>query len=312
MPGDTAGGAGVPGVRFAGVGDEAGARLADQVRAHHRLGWSAIELRNVDGMALADLDDAAFGRLARELRQEGLEVACVDSRIGNWARPVTADFAADLAELDVLAERCQLLGVRYVRVMSYPNDGLDQDEWRRVVLRRLRVLTGRAERAGLVLVHENCAGWAADRADRMRALVDAVDSPALRLLFDLGNGAVDGYDGYELLTQVADLVAHVHVKDALGAGATATFTLPGEGGCRVADCLRLLLEAGYTGTWAIEPHQRVRPHLGQLDAGPDGVDAFVAYGRALERLVEREVLQPLTAGAASPGSPTGRRWPDAR
>ncbi len=276
-----------PGIRFAGIGDEAAPGLAGQIRAHRLLGWSAIELRDVDGTALADLDDAAFDRAAETLREARLDVVCVDSRIANWARPITGDFELDRGELARLAPRCAALGTRNVRVMSYPNDPgspLDEPEWARRTVDRMRRLARQAVDAGLVLLHENCAGWAGADAARALRLLAEVDSPALRLVFDTGNGVAYGYEAYDLLTELVDRVDHVQIKDACAEDGEPVYTLPGEGSCRVADCLRLLLDHGYTGVWSIEPHRAVRPHEGRTDAGEDGVAEFVRYGRALETL----------------------------
>jgi sugar phosphate isomerase/epimerase len=287
--------AAVPGrVRFAAVGDEAGPDLDSQLAAVARLGWDLVELRNVDGHALADLPPAAFDRLVDQLAAAGLGTACVDSRIANWARPVTGPFDADVVELELLVERCAALGTRYVRVMSYPNDGLPDDEWGREVIRRLRLLARRAERAGLVLLHENCSGWAGRDADRVLRLLAEVDSPALGLVFDTGNGIEYGYDAYELLAEllaaVPDRIRHVQVKDAAGTADRPDYCYPGEGRCRVADCLRLLLDSGYRGVLSVEPHMLVRPHarnghveLAELPA--DGVEVVVEYGRRLAALV---------------------------
>ncbi|GLW66954.1 hypothetical protein Arub01_51980 [Actinomadura rubrobrunea] len=293
MPTDPAGDArnadAVP-FTFAGIGDEAGPGLTAQLTALRRLGWEGIELRTVDHVPVADLDDDAFHRVASALAEAGMRTVCVDSRIANWGRPVTGCFDDDLAELDVLARRCRDLGTRYVRVMSYPNDGLDEPAWRREVLRRMRILTDRAERYGLVLLHENCSGWAGSSAERMLTMLDEVSSPALRLLFDIGNGVPYGYSAYDMLTDIVRHVAHVHVKDADGDEHAPVYTMPGDGRARVADCLRLLLEHGYTGTVSIEPHLAVRPHEHRTDAGADGVSTFVEYGRRLERLVREDVL----------------------
>jgi sugar phosphate isomerase/epimerase len=272
-------------LRLAGIGDEAGTSLAEQIEAHRRLGWSEIELRNVDGVALADLTDAAFDHLVEELDQAGLRVVCVDSRIANWARPITGDFGIDIDELEQLGKRCAALGTRYVRVMSYPNDGLEDTEWGARARLRLGLLAAQAESVGLVLVHENCAGWAGTDAAKARRLVTEVNSPALRLLFDIGNGIAYGYKAYDMLSVLLPWVEHVHVKDARPVDGEAVYTLPGEGDCRVADCMQLLLDNGYTGTWTIEPHIQVRPHEGLSEVGEDGLAAYVEYGRALERLV---------------------------
>lgn len=277
---------------FAGIGDEAGARLRDQVAALSTLGWPAIELRTVGGVAVADLDERAFARLTDTLAATGLSVVCLDSRIGNWARTIASPFDADLDELETLLRRCATLRCRYLRIMSYPNAGLDEREWRRRVVERVRVLADRAERANVVLLHENCAGWAGSDAARALDLLDTVASPALALLFDTGNGIAHGYSARDLLAEVVEHVAHVHVKDATGGGDRTVYTLPGAGDARVADCLRLLLDHGYRGAVSIEPHLATTPH----EARPAAADArarFVAAGHALSALVRDEVLPAL-------------------
>lgn len=291
-----------PGVRFAGIGDEAAADLAGQLHALRQLRWGAIELRNVDGVAIADLDDRAFAGLADRIAAAGLDVVCVDSRIANWGRPVTGRFEDDVAELRVLARRCATLGTPYVRVMSYPNAGLDEEEWGKRVLDRMTLLVRQAEQHGLVLLHENCSGWAGTRADRMLDLLDRADSPALRLLFDIGNGVPYGYDARALLGIVIDHVAHVHVKDArTGPDGHVTYTLPGGGESEVRACLRALLDHGYTGVWSIEPHTHLRPHQDHDTTGTDSVAAFVRYGRSLERLVRLVRQETLLARTSTAG-----------
>lgn len=277
-----------PPVTFAGIGDEAGAALADQLAALSTLDWTAIELRSVAGVALADLDDRTFAEVADAVA--GLSVVCVDSRIGNWASTVADPFDADLRELDVLLRRCAALDCRYLRIMSYPNAGLDERTWRDRVVERIRVLAGHAERAGVVLLHENCAGWAGADAARTLDLLDAVASPALALLFDTGNGIAHGYPAVDLLREVVGHVAHVHVKDATGGGERTVYTLPGAGDAGVADCLRLLLDHGYRGALSLEPHLATVPHEGARVA-QDAPARFVAAGRALEDLV-RDALAP--------------------
>lgn len=271
---------------LAGIGDEAGPSLGEQVAAVTALGWTAIELRTVDGVALADLDDAAFDAVAATVAGHGLDVVCVDSRIGDWSSEITDDFSRDLRELRVLARRCRMLGARQVRVMSYPNAGLPPAEWERRVRRRLRELAARAGQADIALLHENCAGWAGEDAERMLALVD----DGLGLLFDSGNGVAHGYSGVELLAAIAPHVRHVHVKDGragpgAGGGPGPRWTVPGAGDADVAGALALLAEHGYTGALSLEPHLALRPH--ESDGRPGDPGGFHAAGRALESLLVR-------------------------
>ncbi|QWF83846.1 sugar phosphate isomerase/epimerase family protein [Amycolatopsis sp. CA-230715] len=278
---------------LAGIGDEAGQSLADQLETLRLLGWRHLELRTVDGLALADLDRARAREIAATVLDAGITVVCLDSRIGSWSDPIDGPFAIDLAELDTLAEWCARLGTRYVRVMSYPDAGLTEPEWRHRVFDRIGRLTERAERAGIVLVHENCSGWAGSSADRMVRLLDAIDSPSLRLLFDTGNGVAHGYVAYDLLAEVVDRVEHVHVKDAVSTVEGVRYTLPGDGQSAVADCVSLLLTAGYRGALSIEPHLAVVPHTGSRDERY-ARELFVAAGERLRRLVDRELLDRVT------------------
>jgi sugar phosphate isomerase/epimerase len=272
---------------YAGIGDEATPDLAGQLAAITTLGWRSIELRTVGGVALGDLDRAGTRALVTAVTARGIGVVCLDSRIGNWSRPITHPFAEDLDELRALAPLCAELGTRYVRIMSYPNDGLPETRWRQEVFERIGRLAREAERLGVTLLHENCAGWAASDAERTLDLLAVAGCPALRVLFDIGNGVAHGYPAADLLADLVPFVAHVHVKDAVGAKEKTGYVLPGEGDAGVTECLRILHDGGYAGALSIEPHLGLQPHLG---AGAGDPAAFVDAGRRLVRLVREEVL----------------------
>ncbi|MFC7342945.1 sugar phosphate isomerase/epimerase family protein [Saccharopolyspora griseoalba] len=267
--------------QLAGIGDEAAMSLPAQLGAIGELGWRAVELRTVDGRALADLDDASFARVRDAVADAGVRVVCLDSRIGNRSRPITDPPDADLHELDVLAERGAALGTRAIRVMSCPSGGLPEPEWRARVLERFALLGDRAARRGALLLHENCEGWAGSDPDRMLRLLDAA-GPCLRLLFDTGNGIEHGYDALTVLGRILPHVEHVHVKDAVGGPGRAEYVLPGDGDARVRECLRLLFDGGYRGPLSLEPHLVTRPHEGLQGTDPD---AFARAGRRLEGLL---------------------------
>jgi sugar phosphate isomerase/epimerase len=280
---------------YAGIGDEAAADVASQVGAVTALGWPAIELRTVGGTPLAALHPRRFAEVAGAVSAAGLGVVCVDSRIGNWSRPATGPISEETDELATLARQCATLDCRFVRIMSWPRDGLPDIDWRRAVLERAKRLAGQAEAAGLTLLHENCAGWAGARADRALELLASVGSPALRLLFDVGNGIEYRYRALDMLRELVPYVAHVHVKDAVRTPDGVRYTLPGEGDCEVADCLRLLKRHGYRGALSIEPHLATRPHEHRFTGSECG---FRAAGRRLVSMVADEVVASGTAPVA--------------
>jgi sugar phosphate isomerase/epimerase len=96
-------------------------------------------------------------------------------------------------------------------------------------------------------------------------------------------------DPWEFWTQVRDVTAHIHVKDATWNPARndADYHWPGEGAGRVRDILRDALRRGYRGGISIEPHLAVVFHDASVQA-PAEVQyrTYVEYGRRLERLVK--------------------------
>ncbi|MFE9422640.1 sugar phosphate isomerase/epimerase family protein [Kitasatospora sp. NPDC006697] len=291
-------------VGYCGITDEAAPELAGQLAAARELGWQAIELRTVDGQPLELLNGPAFARAAARIAEAGLRVPVVASRIGGWARPVSCDLDQELAELAVLADRCAALGSGYLRIMSYPNDGLTEVDWEREVLRRVRVLARAAADLGVVLLHENCSGWAGRDPARALRLLDAAGTESFGLLFDTGNGAAHDYRALEMLRTLAPYVRHVQVKDAVATAAGVEYRVPGEGAAEVDRCLRLLLEVGYQGHWSIEPHLAVRPHEGFRDEPARCRALFARCGQALRELAEAAAAE----GGHWRGSAAGLEW----
>ncbi|MER5865538.1 sugar phosphate isomerase/epimerase family protein [Kitasatospora sp. NPDC002040] len=262
--------------RSCGIGDEAAPGLTEQLAIHAELGLGAIELRTVDGLGLHELTEQRLAEVVAEVAASGLTVPAVDTPIGNWSTTVATDPESELAVLAGSARAAHALGSRWLRVMSYPNDGRPEAEWAAESLRRLAVLTREAERLDVVLLHENCQGWAGQGAAQTLRLLEHVDSPALRLVFDIGNGLAYGYEPVGYLSEVLPWVDHVHVKDGHRTPAGAVFTLPGKGEIDVAACVGLLERSGYRGRYSLEPHVAHIPHL----AATAGAEELAAGYRA--------------------------------
>ncbi|MGF7047243.1 sugar phosphate isomerase/epimerase [Paenibacillus sp. DS2015] len=292
------------GMTLSGLSDEAGAELAVQLQAHMELGWREIEIRTVEGRALSDWDTTLLKKVRRGISEASLKVTTVASRIANWERPITGAFEPDLEELKILADRMPVLGAKYVRIMSYPNDGLPDHEWRQRVMERMHQLTEMAMDAGIILLHENCSGWAGTCAEHALALVEEVNSPHLRLMFDTGNGIAYRYDTFDYLTKVGKYVEHVHIKDGVWKDGQESYTLPGEGDSKVKECLLWLKEQNYKGILSIEPHLHLIPHLRQNNSSTNHKDSYIAYGRRLEKLLQELHIGYQGNGLGAPGKDT--------
>ncbi len=273
---------------FSGIADEASPRLADQIRAHQELGFEHIELRMVDGKQLTALSDREFDAVRSELDAAGLQVSCFASAIANWARPISNDLQTDIDDLERNLTRMQALGCPYIRVMSWPNAGLSQEEWKDEAVRRMRRLAQIAEQGQVTLVLENCDGWAAQSSKHMLEFLRAVDSPALRVVFDTGNAPGHAQNSLEMYVTVKPYVSYVHIKDAyLDTDGRAHYVWPSEGHGYVRQILADLVQSEYGGGVSIEPHLKAVVHEGKsADTEGQAYQVYVEYGRRLKALVD--------------------------
>jgi sugar phosphate isomerase/epimerase len=172
--------------------------------------------------------------------------------------------------------------------MSYPNAGWLEEEWRDEVVARLQVLAEMAEDGGVTLVHENCNGWGGLGAAQSLELLERVDSPALKLLWDTGNPVSHDQDPWEYYDAVKEHVVYVHIKDGVKEDGGMTYTYPGEGAGCVEDVLSDLIGRGYQDGVSIEPHLAAVVHEGKAaSAAESAYDRYVEYGRRLMKLVGR-------------------------
>lgn len=279
-------------LRMSGVADEAGKNLNTQINAHRALGWRYIELRSIEGTPLDLLSMEQLENAANVIEAAGLSINCIASRLGNWQRSIDYDFASEITELEKIARFCQLTGCRQVRIMSYLNSHYSEQVWRDKVIKRIADLASRAHALGLILVHENCSGWGGRSIANMVELVSTINSPALAILYDIGNGLSYGYDSIELLHAVLPWVRHVHIKDGIKNNGQVIYTLPGQGQAKVAECVRYLADHDYDGLFSIEPHIDLIPHLQTTSANNKDMQAtYITYGRAASALIN-SILNP--------------------
>jgi len=269
---------------LSGIADEAGKSIEKQIQAHQELGWSQIEIRNVDGENLTDVAESKFNEVAEKLEEAKMKVCCFASQIANWARKISGDFNLDKEELKRAIPRMHRLHTKYIRIMSYPNDNWEDSKWREEVMRRLKELAKIAEDGGIILAHENCSGWGGQNPEQAADIIETIDSSALKFLFDTGNKPHQKGMVWEVYRKIKSYVVHVHIKDYRGEKAV----FPGEGDCQVAEVIKDLLASGYKGSFSIEPHMASIIHLGKEANDPEAAyRLYLDYGRKAQSLVEK-------------------------
>jgi len=272
-----------------GIADEGSPELKEQIRIHRTLGWNTLELRLIGKTNVCAIEDEAFDRVCRTLEEEQMEVICFASSIANWARPITSDFRLDVEELQRAMPRMHRLGTRFIRVMSYPSDGLSEADWRKEAIRRLKQLSRLAADGDVVMVHENCSGWGGMSPENQRILLEEVHSPNLQIVFDTGNPVGEGHppeETWDFYQTALPFIKHVHIKDCARTDeGEIEYTYPGEGQSMVRRILESLLDLGYDGAFSIEPHITAQIHLGTSSGGREAQEIYLEYGRRVNAML---------------------------
>jgi sugar phosphate isomerase/epimerase len=275
-------------LRISGIADEAGRDIATQIRAHRELGWTHLDLRAVDGVNVTSVSDAAFEDIGRKIQASGLQVANFASGVCCWGRTVKDDFRVDFEELRRAIPRMRRLGTDTIRVMSCPQPAgpeAPEPAYTEEVFRRLRELARMAEAGGVTLVHENVGtDWTRNDPDRMLRLVDAVDSPNFRLLFDMGNfgGGDPAEETLRVYERIREKIAYVHLKDCAPDGQN---TWAGEGVVPIRELLKRMVRDGYDGYVSMEPHIAALHHTGKTAAADVLYATYIRNGRLVSALV---------------------------
>jgi hydroxypyruvate isomerase len=128
---------------------------------------------------------------------------------------------------------------------QYPE--LSEEEKYQSVFDGMKMIAPLAEKAGVTLVLEplnsqvDHVGYFLDHSDAGFELVRAVDSPYIKMLYDIYHMQIMDGNVIETLTGNLDVIGHVHVADVPGRHE------PGTGELNYANILKALREAGYDG-----------------------------------------------------------------
>jgi len=276
-----------------GISDEAGKSIDAQIQTHKTLGWDKLELRLVNDKNVAgELSDTEFNEVVKAVEENDMKVAGFSSAIGNWSRPIMGDFDQDISDLKISVIRMKRLGTKNIRIMSWVGDGVDENVWKTEAIKRCKELAKIAEDAGITLLHENCTGWGGLSADNMLEIKNEVNSPAFKLLYDIGNVICYGMDPLEFFKTIRGNFDYVHVKDAKinpAGGKSEDFAYCGKGDAMVEKFLStIILEDGYDGYVSIEPHIAAMVH--KADSGvteEKKSSSYIEYGKLLIDIIDR-------------------------
>jgi hydroxypyruvate isomerase len=163
-----------------------------------------------------------------------------------------ANHAELLPELRTLMATAAAAKIPHVIVFSGNRQGQDDEEGERNVVSALKTLAPDAERAGVTLVFEMlCAqdhpDYQADHSSYGFAVVNAVGSPAVKVLYDLYHMSQMGEDVIHDVVAHRELIAHLHAAESPQRSVPRR-----DGQIRYGNIVEAIRRAGYAGYWGLE------------------------------------------------------------
>jgi sugar phosphate isomerase/epimerase len=127
-----------------------------------------------------------------------------------------AERAAVAADVEGLIEAAADLGSTAILVPFFYDAEIEDEADRERVVDAVRDLAPVAEDAGVTLALETSLPPETDRA-----MLDAIDSPAVGVYYDIGNSTWFGYDPAREFDLIGESVASMHVKDSVDSSGDA-------------------------------------------------------------------------------------------
>ena len=275
--------------RLTGISDEGAPDIERQISLHQELGWGSLELRTVKGINACEMEDDEFDRVATAIEEAEFSTVAFGSSIANWSRSAQDPFERDMDDLLRAIPRMRRLKSRFIRIMSYISGGFEEEEWAGVVMERLGELTRVAAGEGVVLVLENCDGWASQSPENLSRLLNEIPDPALQVVFDPGNPLAHGLEPESVnrfFDAALERIVHFHIKDCfLNEKGEVIHCFPGEGQCENASLISRLESSGYSGMYSIEPHMTVQVHKSmEADSEAQSLN-YSQYGQKAQALL---------------------------
>lgn len=234
-----------------GFADEISEHVTEQFEHLNKLGIEYFEPRGIDGKNISELDDEDVKILKEKMERYGIKVSSIGSPIGKIG--INDDFPAHLEKLKKTIKIAKELGTRYIRIFSfYIPEGEKAEDYSDAVIERMKAMVEIAEEEDVILLHENEKGIYGDIAPRCAEILEKVDSPNLKAVFDPANFIQCGQkvypEGFEMMKKH---VVYMHIKDALENGDVVP---AGYGLGSFDKILADLKKDGYKGFLSLEPH----------------------------------------------------------
>ena len=195
--------------------DEASPIIDEQIKAMKENGVDGLEIRNVDGVNIAEISDSKAKEVRKKLDNVCLRVWTIGSPIGKIDIEKD-DFTLHTEKFKRTLELADILGAENIRLFSFFTPAENRDSYKDEVIERLGTFCEIAKGSGITLCHENEKGIYGDIPERCLEIHKAL--PEMKAIFDPANYVQCGVDTLQAWELLKGYVKYLHIKDALADG----------------------------------------------------------------------------------------------
>ncbi|MGW9814936.1 sugar phosphate isomerase/epimerase family protein [Staphylococcus cohnii] len=283
-------------IEISGFSDEIASDFQTQLKTVNELGMSYISLRGINDKNIGDHSVEMIKKdVLPRLKQWDIDVSSIGSPIGKIYINDEDAFKKQLATLKTLCEISQLLNCQYIRIFSFYIPKEDNfDAYKGIVISKLKEFAKIAEQYNIILLHENEKDIFGDIARRCKLILDEVNSPYFKAIFDFANFVQCGEDTQDCYDLLSDDIAYIHIKDAVYKDNFNVLCGTGDG--QIESILTQFFESGYQGFLTLEPHLVVFDAIKDLElehstetiqnsAAKDGAERYKMQYEALLKIL---------------------------
>ena len=244
-------------------------------------GVGYIEPRFINKKNIMDLTKAELNEAKKMILDQGLKVSAIGSPIGKVR--LDEPFQEHLDKFKHAVDLAVFFGAPFIRMFSYyAPEGQNIDDCREQVMGRMGAKVELLRGVDVTMVHENEANIYGHTAQNCVEMVETINSPKLRLVYDPAN-----FVWGEKLTNNVEVcwpvmkpyVVHIHIKD-WKLGAKDVGSIPGEGDGQIKELLAELAAMDYDGCMTMEPHLETGGQFGG-STGPELFTRAIAAVREI-------------------------------
>lgn len=261
------------------ITDEISQDLEYAAKMAAEFGLSGLELRSVWNKGVHELTEEEIAKAIQIARSYNLEIPAISSPFFKCNLDSPEEIEQHYEILAKTISAAKKLGAKIIRGFAFWRKGPDFDELLPQIVEKFQKPIAMLKEAGMTLALENEPSTYNCNAVRTVQLIEALNSPQVKAVWDAGNDiySLDEPEqpfpqGYNI---IKDHMIHMHMKDAVYNTETGKVegVAIGTGQTDWRGQLKALLDDGYAGYLCLETHYRPKGKLSEEQLNrPGGAD----------------------------------------